>query len=271
MKTFCALLISVFLCSISISSAQEHRPFPGCYQAQMYNPPCDSCSDSTNYKKIINYKYCDVLVSYKLKYCFCPEPTCYVDIEYCKVDINACDSLMFYLHPGPEPFINNPLNAEFYYKTFEPAMYKRLVDSLFEEQKENYLCPNRLTYKHFWVGICARVCYADLSNDQLMQMGRIYASRKCYDSSFCCGRLFSYCKDSTGQVDRFIYNIPADVYCVPNPLQPAEECPFVVNQIISMNGEGVLLIPNEDNWVVVATYQSTCTSPCNPGPPIQEE
>lgn len=150
-------------------------------------------------------------------------------------------------------------------------MYRRLVDSLFEGQKDNYLCPNRLYYKHFWVGICARVCYADLNNEQLMQMGRIYADRKCYDSSFCCGRLFSFCKYSTGQIDKIIYNVPANVYCVPNPLQPAEECPFVVNQIISMNGEGIIPNPNEDNWVVVASYQSSCTSPCNPGPPIQQE
>lgn len=70
MKTFFALFIFVFLCAISISTAQVHRPFPDCYQAQMSNPPCERCTDSANYKKIINYEYCDVLVSYKLKYCY---------------------------------------------------------------------------------------------------------------------------------------------------------------------------------------------------------
>ncbi|OGU59581.1 MAG: hypothetical protein A2X64_04155 [Ignavibacteria bacterium GWF2_33_9] len=258
-------ILSTFI-SLDLFS-QYGRPFPPCYEGQMANPPCSNCSNIIDGEKIINYENCDVVVKYKIEYCDCPNPTCFVDIEFCRVDIDDCTQLMEKLHPGTTPYINNPLDVDYYYGIFEPDMYDMLVDLLFQEQKTNYLCPNKLIYKHFWPAICSRVCYAELSSSELMQSAIIYMDKRCEDEPYCCGKIYEYCTDSNGNTSLVELYINDYYECWASNPNPSEPCPYTVGQLISLDG---ILNPANPLWLVVSTHESSCTSPCSYPPPSQE-
>lgn len=247
MKNFFLFSICIFFLSISFSHAQVNRPFNNCYQSLFQT--CDSCSDSTIITKTFTYRNCDVEVTYKLRHCHCPEPVTYIDLEFLRVSLTACSTLVCWLHPGPDPCINNTLDIQ-RYKEMEWSMYNALLDDLFNTDSPNYLCPNSIKYKYFYPGQCSHTCYYTVTGTE--GGGVIYMTEDCIGSIGCCGMVFEYCKRPNGSIFKK-YDSVNDPETCSETLIPYPTCYYNVNDPITIGGF---------TWYVTSFNTSSCYPKC---------
>lgn len=206
MKTFFYLSIITFLSILAISNAQENRPFSHCYQEKFED--CSNCSDSVVLSKSISYMNCDVIVVYKKMHCECPEPITFIDIEFLYVDLTSCPALLCWLHPGPTPCINNPLDVSRYH-IFETDMYELLASRLFIEDSSLYHCNTVNKYRYYYPGQCVRTCYYQILGTN--GGGMIYMEEACEGIIGCCGKEFVKCVNTDGTINSYS-NLISDPY-----------------------------------------------------------
>lgn len=250
-KIFSGILVALLL-GLFIQNnvcAQINRPFSTCYQSAFSG--CSQCSDSTVDSKIFQYEGCDVTVVYKIMTCNCPEPTTFVDIEYIRLNRNnpVCDSLLCALYPPPpgSPCVYNTsrLNINLY-KQLSRKMYDDLIFSLFQEVRNNYMCPNYLTFKVFWPASCDAVCQITL-----VENGSLILQTKPCNLDICCGIEYKYCYNGHNNWTSIITQISGEIICY-MPYVPT--CGY---------GPGDEIILPDGTYHVLDASISECTSFCD--------
>lgn len=241
------LFLALFIFSNSNTNAQINRPFNNCYQDVFQG--CDSCTDSSLVTKTFPYMGCNVEVTYKMRHCNCPDPTTFVDLEFLRVSLTDCYNLVCWLHPGPDPCINNPLNID-NYKLLEWAMYHALLDDLFNTDYPNYICPNTIKYKYYFPGQCNHICYYQVTGTN--GGGVLYMTEECPGSIGCCGMEFTYCKQENGPIIKYWDSFNEPSTCS-ETIIPYPTCYYNVNDPITIGG---------NTWYVTLVFTTACIPDC---------
>ncbi len=255
---------SLLTCFMSFEIfAQYGTPFNSCYQT-LFSQCTPGCGTEAEVSKAIPYNGCEIIVTYKIRHCECPTPTTFIQINYIRINISepeACCDLVCYLFP-PGPFTkncnpnqhnlncyNNPPNSARLFDLTQ-NLYDQLSDSIFNDVRLQYTCPQKLTIKYFWPSECFGLCLYDLSRSVPggEEKAFVIVPNVC-QTGFCCGKTLTYCKDLLGVIQKTVTTTTGNVYCGD---EYTPQCKLIGE---SFNLDGTI-------YTITNVRTTECYSPC---------
>lgn len=165
-----------------------------------------------------------------------------------------CPELVCLLHPGdseppPNGCINNPLDFVFY-ERLENTLYRELIKSLFDDIKDEFECPNNVTFRKYSIASCKKVCAAQLQAPG-QDIAWVYVPKKC-ESSVCCYKEYYLCKNENNETN--VLEIPNSTFSLCSSAPSEVESCFQVGDIVNLLGI---------DYTVITVNVSYCYSGCS--------